>query len=296
MGRQRAAGRRRRPSWCRTPCTASWRGCSSQRRCAGRAAGSRGRSDGWWSSSTTSWWRWSWRVSPAAGSRAATGRWAQVRVGSAASYLEDLRGVHVLADAAERRELIVEGLNAAGEWIDPMGKLDEVVHLVEWPVVLEGRFDERYLELPERVPITAMQSHQRYFPIVREGRARRPLRVRRERRRRGGGRGRERGGAGGAAGGCRLRARQGPGPRHRRDAGRAAPRQLPGGGGVAGRQGGAGARDIAAAVRPGRGRAAAARGGGAGGGAVQGRPGVEPGGRVLRPAGVRRVAVRARCG
>src|SRR6185436_14989414 len=55
-----------------------------------------------------------------------------VRVGSAASYLEDLRGVHVLADAAERRELIVEGLNTAGEWIDPMGKLDEVVHLVEW--------------------------------------------------------------------------------------------------------------------------------------------------------------------
>jgi glycyl-tRNA synthetase beta chain len=93
-----------------------------------------------------------------------------VRVGSAASYLEDLRGVHVLADAAERRELIVEGLNTAGEWIDPMGKLDEVVHLVEWPVVLEGRFDERYLELPERVPITAMQSHQRYFPVVREGR------------------------------------------------------------------------------------------------------------------------------
>ena len=70
---------------------------------------------------------------PAAGSPAATGRWAQVRVGSAASYLDDLRGVHVLADAAERRELIVEGLNAAGEWIDPMGKLDEVVHLVEWP-------------------------------------------------------------------------------------------------------------------------------------------------------------------
>ncbi len=26
-----------------------------------------------------------------------------------------------------------------------MGKLDEVVYLVEWPVVLEGRFDERYL-------------------------------------------------------------------------------------------------------------------------------------------------------
>ncbi len=94
----------------------------------------------------------------------------EVRIGSAASYLEDVRGVRVVADAAERRELIELGLNQAGEWIDPMGKLEEVVYLVEWPVVLEGRFDERYLDLPERVPITAMQSHQRYFPLVRDGR------------------------------------------------------------------------------------------------------------------------------
>jgi glycyl-tRNA synthetase beta chain len=93
----------------------------------------------------------------------------EVRIGSAASYLEDVRGVRVVADAAERRELIQDGLNQAGEWIDPMGKLDEVVYLVEWPMVLEGRFDERYLELPQRIPITAMQSHQRYFPMVREG-------------------------------------------------------------------------------------------------------------------------------
>jgi glycyl-tRNA synthetase beta chain len=93
----------------------------------------------------------------------------EVRIGSAASYLEDVRGVRVVADAAERRDLIEEGLNQAGEWIDPMGKLDEVVYLVEWPMVLEGRFDERYLQLPQRIPITAMQSHQRYFPLVREG-------------------------------------------------------------------------------------------------------------------------------
>jgi glycyl-tRNA synthetase beta chain len=93
----------------------------------------------------------------------------EVRIGSASSYLEDVRGVRVVADAAERRELIELGLNQAGEWIDPMGKMDEVVYLVEWPVVMEGRFDQRYLELPERVAITAMQSHQRYFPLVRDG-------------------------------------------------------------------------------------------------------------------------------
>jgi glycyl-tRNA synthetase beta chain len=89
-----------------------------------------------------------------------------VRIGSAGSYLDDLRGVHVAADAAERRTLIEQGLNAAGEWIDPMSKLDEVTYLVEWPLVLEGRFDRRYLELPTRLAVTVMQSHQRYFPIV----------------------------------------------------------------------------------------------------------------------------------
>jgi glycyl-tRNA synthetase beta chain len=36
---------------------------------------------------------------------------------------------------------------------------------VEWPAVLEGAFHERFLELPRDVVITAMQSHQRYFPL-----------------------------------------------------------------------------------------------------------------------------------
>src|SRR5207237_6989207 len=44
-------------------------------------------------------------------------------------------------------------------------KLAEVVQLVEKPIVLESRFDERFLQLPERVIVTTMQSHQRYFPI-----------------------------------------------------------------------------------------------------------------------------------
>jgi glycyl-tRNA synthetase beta chain len=35
--------------------------------------------------------------------------------------------------------------------------------------VLTGRFDERYLELPERVLVTAMQSHQRYLPVQKDG-------------------------------------------------------------------------------------------------------------------------------
>jgi glycyl-tRNA synthetase beta chain len=86
-----------------------------------------------------------------------------VDVPSAEAYVDVLRGVRVEADAAERRRRIVGALPEG--WSDPLGKLDEVVYLVEWPEVLEGSFDARFLQLPSRVVETAMQSHQRYFPL-----------------------------------------------------------------------------------------------------------------------------------
>ena len=89
----------------------------------------------------------------------------RIEIPSAESYVETLRAGSVEPAAGERLRLIREGLDALGEWRDPLGKLREVVHLVEWPLVLEGSFDERYLRLPPRVVETAMQSHQRYLPL-----------------------------------------------------------------------------------------------------------------------------------
>jgi glycyl-tRNA synthetase beta chain len=88
-----------------------------------------------------------------------------VEIPTATVYVDALRAADVEPVAEERRRAIVEGLDAIGGWSDPGGKLDEVVHLVEKPIVLEGRFDERFLQLPEQVIVTTMQSHQRYFPI-----------------------------------------------------------------------------------------------------------------------------------
>jgi glycyl-tRNA synthetase beta chain len=89
----------------------------------------------------------------------------ELELPKADAYLDTLRSADVEPDSAERERRIREGLDALGEWRDPLGKLREVVHLVEWPLVLEGTFDERFLSLPERVIETAMQSHQRYFPL-----------------------------------------------------------------------------------------------------------------------------------
>ena len=89
----------------------------------------------------------------------------EVDVPSAEAYVETLRSAGVEPDPAERQRLIGEGLDALGEWRDPLRKLREVIHLVEQPLVLEGGFDERFLSLPAAVIETAMQSHQRYFPL-----------------------------------------------------------------------------------------------------------------------------------
>ena len=89
----------------------------------------------------------------------------ELEVPDANAYPELLRNADVEPDAAERERLIREGLDATGPWSDPMGKLDEVVYMVESVKVLDSAFDERFLELPRRVVETAMQSHQRYFPL-----------------------------------------------------------------------------------------------------------------------------------
>ncbi len=88
-----------------------------------------------------------------------------VQIPHAREYAERLRAAGVEPDAEARRRAIVAGLDAVGGWSDPGGVLEEVVYLVESVKVLDGGFDERFLQLPERVAVTAMQSHQRYFPL-----------------------------------------------------------------------------------------------------------------------------------
>lgn len=78
---------------------------------------------------------------------------------------------HVILDHNRRREMILEQLKEKAEENGGVALVDddlleEVTYLVEYPVAVDGSFDEAYLDLPQEVPITTMQYHQRYFPIV----------------------------------------------------------------------------------------------------------------------------------
>jgi glycyl-tRNA synthetase beta chain len=90
----------------------------------------------------------------------------EVPIPRAGEYLECLRAANVEPDQEERLATIRSGLAELGLTEPNEGVLAEVVHLAEWPTVLEGTFDERFLSLPRRVVETAMESHQRYFPLA----------------------------------------------------------------------------------------------------------------------------------
>lgn len=88
-----------------------------------------------------------------------------------ADYAEVLfKSGHVIAHFGERRERIREQVESAaarlgGRAVFDDALLDEVTALVEWPVPVEGRFDDAFLELPREVLISTLQEHQRYFPV-----------------------------------------------------------------------------------------------------------------------------------
>jgi glycyl-tRNA synthetase beta chain len=92
-------------------------------------------------------------------------------IASIDEYVDGLRRAHVIVDPAERRDTIVDGLEAiadevGGTLIDDPELVDEVTYLVEKPHAIAIHFGDEYLELPDEVLISSMRSHQRYFGIA----------------------------------------------------------------------------------------------------------------------------------
>jgi glycyl-tRNA synthetase beta chain len=95
----------------------------------------------------------------------------EIRITSPSGYAKALRERgKVIADFVERRQAIEAGVIAkadelGGRAVMDAALLDEVTALVEWPVPLAARFEERFLDLPREVLIATLQDHQRYFPV-----------------------------------------------------------------------------------------------------------------------------------
>ena len=89
------------------------------------------------------------------------------------NYEKLLRENCVILRYKDRKDLILRGLNrlsseVGGEYMKDADLLDEVINIVEYPTVLIGDIDKKYLELPKEVITTPMKDHQRYFPVEDE--------------------------------------------------------------------------------------------------------------------------------
>jgi glycyl-tRNA synthetase beta chain len=85
-------------------------------------------------------------------------------------YLSSLKQNHVLADVAERKNVISEAIRkieaSTGCRVhEDEELLDTVTNLVEHPTSVLGNFEDKYLALPKELLITVMRTHQKYFSM-----------------------------------------------------------------------------------------------------------------------------------
>ncbi|MBW4652845.1 MAG: glycine--tRNA ligase subunit beta [Kaiparowitsia implicata GSE-PSE-MK54-09C] len=96
-----------------------------------------------------------------------------IAIPSATEYVATLRRACIEVDPQQRREVIITQANAAAAKIGGVASinptlLDEVVNLVEYPTAVVGTFDADFLAVPAEVLVMEMESHQRYFPVLKE--------------------------------------------------------------------------------------------------------------------------------
>jgi len=85
-------------------------------------------------------------------------------------YGPALWDARVWADFAGRRDEIRRQIEAEAAKLHGTARiadelLDEVTALVEWPVAISGRIEERFLQLPPEVVVTTVETNQRYFTL-----------------------------------------------------------------------------------------------------------------------------------
>jgi glycyl-tRNA synthetase beta chain len=95
---------------------------------------------------------------------------APIELPNAAAYEPMLKAARVVADLDARRREIERQVQAAAGQLGGVPRiapdlLDEVAALVEWPVVIHGRMEDRFMQLPPEVIVSTVETNQRYFTV-----------------------------------------------------------------------------------------------------------------------------------
>jgi glycyl-tRNA synthetase len=93
-----------------------------------------------------------------------------IEIKKAKDYFKTMEKHAVIVDQERRREIILEELNEIqkklkAKALDVSDVLKEVVYLTEYPKLIVGDFDPKFLEAPKELLQLVMIVHQRYFPL-----------------------------------------------------------------------------------------------------------------------------------
>jgi glycyl-tRNA synthetase beta chain len=91
-----------------------------------------------------------------------------IPLSSPGDYFDRLAAADVFVDLEARKDKIRAGIREVEarigrKWVEDEPLVETVANLVEYPVVLAGRFEEKYLALPREILITSMRVNQKYF-------------------------------------------------------------------------------------------------------------------------------------
>ena len=86
-------------------------------------------------------------------------------------YLKKLVKNKVILDRSERKKIIINSIekllkNQDATVINDEDLLEEIVGLVEWPVVFLGNIDEEFLSLPREILRVTMKEHQKFLSVL----------------------------------------------------------------------------------------------------------------------------------
>ncbi len=91
-----------------------------------------------------------------------------IPLASTDEYSRRLADAYVLVGLEDRKDRIRAGIRdvetrIGKRWVEDEPLVETVANLVEYPVVLLGRFEEKYLSLPREILVTSMRNNQKYF-------------------------------------------------------------------------------------------------------------------------------------
>jgi glycyl-tRNA synthetase beta chain len=94
----------------------------------------------------------------------------EIKVRRLDDWMAKLEAAHVVVDRERRKDIILNdakdlALAQGLELVEDAGLLEEIAGLVEWPVVLLGEFEERFLDIPDEVIRATIRANQKCFVL-----------------------------------------------------------------------------------------------------------------------------------